>query len=404
MIRLMKYLVPIFLFLLPIQLGTYFFLDSSFINGIRTDYLAPALFLTDIVSLILIAWKWQAALKFMIRRPVLISLGLLLLPVVFASEHLIAIYRYAKLLQFVALIGIFQREKLGRNELIALGSSAALQLGLALLQLIQKSTIQGPFYWLGERAISVTTPDAAVAAIDGSMFLRPYGTFSHPNSLGGYFVLLYFFVVGYAPFKRYPRIRGLVLFLASLLVLISFSKVAIGTFVILNLLLFAQTITNLNCRWCGLSRVVVLLLVAFIFVIPQGDPLNLAKRIYLIDSAISIIIWKPLLGTGLGNYLYAQAQYPHPFSTYFLQPVHNIVLLFISEAGLLVGGTVLWLLGKNLQRCLASFPFFLCILAVILTGMMDHYWLTLQQNWVFLAVAMGSLYPHHQDSDRAIMQ
>src|SRR6266542_2212573 len=47
-------LVFLFLFLLPTQLGKHFFFDFSYISAVRIDYLAPTLFLTDIIALLLI--------------------------------------------------------------------------------------------------------------------------------------------------------------------------------------------------------------------------------------------------------------------------------------------------------------------------------------------------------------
>ncbi|MDP4011799.1 MAG: hypothetical protein Q8P72_06265, partial [Candidatus Roizmanbacteria bacterium] len=44
----------LFIFFLPTQLGTFFFIPESYIDGIRIDYLAPAVYLTDILVIILI--------------------------------------------------------------------------------------------------------------------------------------------------------------------------------------------------------------------------------------------------------------------------------------------------------------------------------------------------------------
>ena len=65
----------------------------------------------------------------------------------------------------------------------------AFQVVLAVLQVALGHTLQGPFYWLGERAISVATPNAARAEVFGRVVLRAYGTFSHPNILAGWLVV-----------------------------------------------------------------------------------------------------------------------------------------------------------------------------------------------------------------------
>ena len=47
-------LLLLLLFLLPTQLGTFFFIPDSIIHGIPIDLLAPALYATDILVIILV--------------------------------------------------------------------------------------------------------------------------------------------------------------------------------------------------------------------------------------------------------------------------------------------------------------------------------------------------------------
>ena len=54
----------LFLFLLPTQLGKHFFLPFSYILGVRVDYLAPTVYLTDIIILLLVVINYRAVLKF----------------------------------------------------------------------------------------------------------------------------------------------------------------------------------------------------------------------------------------------------------------------------------------------------------------------------------------------------
>ena len=47
-------IVGAFAFLLPSQLGKHYFFSFSYLSGIRVDYLAPTLYMTDIIAIILI--------------------------------------------------------------------------------------------------------------------------------------------------------------------------------------------------------------------------------------------------------------------------------------------------------------------------------------------------------------
>ncbi len=392
-------LVCAFLFLLPTQLGTYFFFDFSLIRAIRTDYLAPAVFLSDIVAVLLIIVHYKTVIAFFRQRWLLVVLGLLVVNVLFSLIFPVSLYKLIKIIEWIALFAIFRHmgstpAKLHHNwslYLWSLSLATLLQFGLGLTQFIQKHTLQGVFYWLGERAITVTTPDAAVAALNGNLFLRPYGSFSHPNSMAGFFLLLYFFVQGWEPFKKYPRLRTVTLFIAMLTIFLTFSKTAIGVFLILNFLIFLEAIIAMKCKFCGIARVIVLIVIAAVFFSPQGDPENIAKRITLIDNAVQIIGATPLAGTGIGNYVAAQAQFPNTYTSYFLQPVHNIILLWLAEAGLVIGGIILFLVTKRVIPFLSYKPFFYCFLAIFISGMMDHYWVSLQQNILLTAVVFGLL-------------
>lgn len=381
---------------LPLQLGTFFFLDFSYIKAIRTDYLAPALYISDCVALLTFAFWWKEIVVFFRNRYVLLCLVLLLMPVIFADVPQIALFRYVKVLEWLSIFAIARQLDFGKSTalfikwlLLTVLGFTVLELGLSIAQLAYKSTLQGIFYWLGERAISVTTPDAAVAVLNGNLFMRPYGTFSHPNSLAGFFLLIYFFILTFPPFKPFPRLRSITMFLSMLIIFISFSKTIIGIFVFINLLVFAGVIFKNKCRLCGIARFIVLIAVAAVFALPQGDPFTLTKRISLTDNALQIISQNPITGVGLGNYLYAQSEFPNPYTSYFLQPVHNILLLFLSETGLVIGGILLYLGFKKINPLFSNKAFLYCFAVVFLSGMMDHYWITLQQNLLLTAFVFG---------------
>lgn len=387
---LRRILVWIFLFLLPTQLGTYFFMDFSYINGVRVDYLAPAVYLTDVIFGILAVWYWRHIWQHIRAHRgiywVLISLTLVC--IAFTTYPLWALYSALKFVQVVFLYVIFSSVHVPAKDILtALGSSAVVQLILTLMQFSQKSSMQGVFYYLGERFMTLTTPGIAKASFFGEQILRPYGTFSHPNSLGGFFLLIYSFIL-LLPSKSV--LKSVVLGLCAMLVLISFSKLAIFTFVLINIGYFIFHYSK-KCSLCTISRFTLLLVVAAIFLSTQADPLSFEKRVTLFTQGLSVLRDNPLLGTGFGHHLYAQAKFPSTYSYFFLQPVHNIFILFAMQAGLILTGAVVFLgwnhLKKN-HKQIRKYGGYM-ILVLILTGSGDHYWLTLQQNLLLLGVVWG---------------
>ena len=122
----------------------------------------------------------------------------------------------------------------------------------------------------------------------------------------------------------------------------------------------------------------------------QGDPESFDKRMWLATSSFMIIREHLLIGVGLGNYLIAQGAFPIPYSYHFLQPVHNIFLLLVTELGIPLFSFICYLLWHLLTSEVSKSPVFRVMLFVIIfTGMFDHYWLTIQQNMLLVPVVFG---------------
>jgi hypothetical protein len=262
-------------------------------------------------------------------------------------------------------------------------------LGLATAQLITKHSVQGVFYWLGERYLTLSMPDIAKSTMEGVQILRPYGTFSHPNSLAGFYLLIFFFFLTDKRFAVHAVWKNTLLFLSAALVFFSFSKTAIIIFFVFNIVYIITNRTHLFCRFCAIVRPIVFAALTLLFLSTKGDPLTITKRLQLIESSIIITLTHPLFGVGAGNYLYAQSLFPIRQPYFFLQPVHNIILLFLSEYGLILGGIILWYLWSWVRFHKKNSTFLYGIAIVLATGMMDHYWLTLQQNLLVAAVIFG---------------
>ncbi len=382
-------LLYVFLFLLPFQIGKHFFFDFSYVSAVRIDYLAPTLYLTDIFAVVLIIFYIKKLLPLVHNKFLLIFLGLLAINILFSASPPLAIYKSIKILEVIFLITIYYYKKKSLAPKSILGAvffAGLIEFFLAGLQLFYKHSIQGVFYFLGERFFSLSTPDIAKASLQGIEFLRPYGTFSHPNSLAGFYLLLHTFVLTYRPFDKYPLLKYSFLGLSSLLVLLTFSKIAILGFFLVT---FIYTITHekeLKCKFCMASRIVVAGILTVIFSIAQGDPLSAANRLELAQSSLQIIRSHLLIGVGLGNYLLAQSKFTIKTPYFFLQPVHNIILLIVSEIGIIFSGYLFYLIWKVRRIFVDNQCLTYCVGIILFTGMFDHYWLTLQQNLLLLSI------------------
>ncbi len=391
--KINKVLLLAFVFLLPTQLGKHFFLPFSFVSGVRIDYLAPTLYLIDII-LVLLAVFYCDQIKEHVKKNarLLLILGAALVANIFiAPVPQMALYTVARLIEVYTVYIIFAHETKRNGALIlnALIAGAAMQGVLTTLQFINKGSLQGIFYFFGERFFSLSSPGIATASLNGVEILRPYGTFSHPNSLGGFYLLLYAFALSARPMKI-PHI--VLAALASFLVFFSFSKAAIGTFLLITitsaLLQFVDRPLKSKklCLPCLASRILIPLFLGFLFFQAKGDTYSIDKRITLIEQALIMFQQNPLFGVGFGNSLYLQAQFPSKYPEFFLQPVHNIFLLLLVQGGTIITALFAWIAFQ-----LATKKRALVFIAIIMTGLVDHYWLTLIQNMLLVGVVFGLL-------------
>ncbi len=386
-------LLFLFGFFLPTQFGKHFFLPFSYLSGIRIDYLAPTLYFTDIlVALLLIAHLRQYR---QILRNTWVQLFLLVSAVglFFAVSRELSLYHYIKIIELFVVFAVLRHYRSHPQMfLFGLLNGTVVQFILAFAQFVRRESLDGIFYFLGERKFSLSTPGIAKTAMQGAEFLRPYGTFSHPNSMGGFYLAIYAYLLFQSKKSLSALLHWLFIVLSSFLIFLSFSKIAIFGFFLINLkYIIVNWKRYRDCLVCTGARILAALLLVGIVASSSGDPLSGQKRIELMLNSFAIISQNFITGVGLGNYLIAQNAFPSQYPGFIGQPVHNIFLLLLSEVGIIIFAGVLgacaWFLKRRRHNYLVSAVFFV----IFLTGMFDHYWLTLQQNWLLGAVLIALL-------------
>ncbi len=382
-------LLFLFILFLPTQFGKHFFFPFSYLSGVRVDYLAPTLYLTDIIVGLLAVMNIKDVFVFLKQKKILLLFVFLFINVLFSQSLFVSIYRYAKIVEILIVGFIAYRNFLKENiMLIALFSSGIVQLILSVLQLLSKRSIQGMFYFLGERYMNLSMPGIAKASFRGAELLRPYGTFSHPNSLAGFFLLLYVWVLIDKRFNKFLILKYASLFVFSVLVFVSFSKLAIFVYLILNFY-FLLFISRLPCQFCRWARFIIIAVLGLLFMQTQTDPLTVQKRVELLKNSLTIITHHLLTGVGVGSYLISQNKFASKFSFFFNQPVHNIFLLSFAEFGLPLSAFILYLLFSILRRLKSIL--YLLLVTIFITGFFDHYWITLQQNMLLAGFVIGTV-------------
>ncbi len=362
----------------------------------------------------------------------------LFLNILFSNNFPLGLYGLAKILELFFLGYYVAGNIKSKKELaiIALIFSVTV-IGESLLviaQYMHQSSINGLLYFLGERKFTSLTPGIANASINGELILRPYGTFPHPNVLAGFLLFSLIIIFAWLEDKKDIKKKLLkitALLLGSLALFLTLSRIAIILWVFLIIIVLSRHLFSCHSRKRGrlhemdstpvvnpvgnkyFSLFIIIIFVGLLFftpVLPRLEGTNFTEEAFsqradLFKSTLIIIKDHPLFGVGLYNFIPSLSHIQKPLSpTLYLQPVHNIFLLITAEIGIIGVSFFLWFLFKTYKRLLSHLslrtpdlirakqsPAVLLILlsVILILGLFDHYWLTIQQGQLLLALILG---------------
>ncbi|EKD65274.1 MAG: O-Antigen Polymerase family [uncultured bacterium] len=451
-IRISNIIFYLLILFLPTQFGRHFWPDFSYIAGIRIDYLSPALYLTDIlIFLLFVFWlinkirskKKEVIIhdsKFMVFSALVVFL---ILGILFSKNQAAGWYGLLKLVELIFL-GFYTAINIKKIKinivLILLSVGLIFESFLATVQYLQQSSVDGIFYFFGERTFNGQTPGIANASIGGELFLRPYGTFPHPNVLAGYLIVVMTMII--SKFNPSTKLRTgeqkskliKILFLGSLTfgtiaLFLTMSRIAIVLWMLIVGLWFIQfSVFNLKFKMkyknlinknsmkisnFKLKILTLVLVASVLFLSPLHSRFTDLKltdesvtiRQELIKSSVFMIKENPIFGVGINNYL-DQLPYYQRINNYFtdLQPVHNIYFLVAAQTGIVGLAFFIWFIFKTYQRIknttqnsklqknlyfINSSSLIIILSSILILGLFDHYFLTLQQGQLIFSFTLG---------------
>ena len=441
--KLERVLLFSIIFFLPVQLGKHFWPAFSYVEGLRIDYLSPTLYFTDIlIGLLFIVWffchpEFISGSHKMLKRVqhdslkkvfwekwlLVVLVIFIILGIVSSLSPLAGWYKFLKIVEF-SFLGFYAATKLKIKKdlpliLVLLSIGVAFESILAIAQFIQKSSLGGPLWFLGERMFSGQTPGIANANIDGRLILRPYATFSHPNVLAGYLVIAMTFLL--FDFKKI--FSGVILVLGTIALLLTLSRVAIVLWAVIAVLWLTAYFKKK--RVIGL--LVVLVCIGSILLTPlssrftslvDSDRETITRRQELNMAAVEMFKKSPVVGVGLNNFLVNLPEYQKPTSgparnalhsnaggPLWMQPAHNIYLLILAETGIVGFVFFLWFLRKTYimikdkglrikkkNKKVSLIVYHSSFIIVLALGFFDHYLFTQQQGQLLLALTAGLLW------------
>lgn len=331
----------------------------------------------------------------------------------FSKSPAAGLFGIIKLLE-VSFFGYYTARFLGKtityaSAAISITTAITIQSLLAVTQFFTHSSVNGLFYFIGERTFTMLTPGIANASIGGTLILRPYGTLPHPNVLAAYLLLSVLFVVGtWQQFrsKAMRSISALVGGIACFALFLTLSRTVLFVFFFLLAYLFMQLVgkrmsTSYTLGILGIA-VVVALGIFYTPILGRFTSSSFLEESFLIredltKNALWMLYTHPFFGVGIENFL--QNLPPSSSSTFsyysLLQPVHTIYLLVFAQVGV-VGGILflyfLFCVGKTIVRRQESTlqkATLVMFSSVVFLGLFDHYFLTVQQGQLVFAFVIG---------------
>jgi O-antigen ligase len=246
---------------------------------------------------------------------------------------------------------------------------------------------------------------SVVQLADGTRWLRAYGTFPHPNLLGGWTLVLLATLLALILLPSKWRIPALVLLAAGLILLVlTFSRSAwLGLVALGAVLLF---------HWKRLDRkplitltgIGVLCLAALAIPLQQmfatrlvdnqvqTEQVSSFTRFWLVQRTWELIRQQPVFGVGVGSYSLALSQHVAPF--YDIEPVHNLLLLAWCELGpggvIALAGLVVTVALKSVRtRRPLTIIFSAALAGLLAISFFDHYLWTLAPGRLLAGAMLG---------------
>ena len=401
----MKILIFLLLVVLPLQIGRHFWPFFAYIFGLRVDYLAPTVYLQDILILFLFFTGYKKLLIELKQKKtlflILILLGLISANLFIAGSFFVSIFSWLRIGEFVFLGLIIRRNS--QTVLKILPKIVPFwimgEFLIGLLQIIKQSSLGGIFWYLGERSFNIFTPGIAKASVLGNVFLRPYGTFSHPNSLAGFILVGLIFIFTQ---KNLFWMDKIALLCGLFLLILCFSRTVWLAVLFLSLIyIIWRIIDKQRIKLFEFSYYFMAgagLIIVFLFTKSVIETASFENRRILAVFALVLIKKYPFLGVGANNFLISLSRSGLSWPVVsFLQPVHNVFLLTGAETGLIGLFIFTIFLLLTIRKILQfhppnrriKFQISIALLAIIFTGLFDHYWLTLIQNQLLFVLVLG---------------
>lgn len=421
--KLQKIIFLLIVFFLSSQVGLHFWPEFSKVSGIRIDYLSPTLYILDVLIIIWLAlrlvpwWLRQGLISLTTIRIKSYFLRILLLlftlslvwNLFLARSPGAHIFGIVKLVEF-GLFGWLVAKTFEKKDMSVfvrvLALSAIVSSLLAIWQFIKQSSVGGLWYFLGERTFNISTIGISSVNLD-QQILRPYAAFPHPNVLAFFFLVTSVFAVLRLPYEKSLAIKTFLILsvtLSTVGLFLTFSRIII----LLAICFFIYAIYAKGKRNVILAVLGVLGLLGAAGILLFSDILStqfllrgIDFRQELLAQSVQVFLNNPYFGIGLNNFFIYQSALIKDISPILFQPPHNIFVMALLSLGMfgwwifpaIFIFAIRFLLKESRIMNHESRDFYrgtlFILIAIIIVGMFDHFFLTLEQGQIILSLILG---------------
>lgn len=403
-------LFPLLVFLVPTNLFLKFLVDRAYVGGILVDYLLPKLYLSDIfVFLLIISWCIELGREEIVKHlkshsRIIAFAALFFVLHLFAhrsSQYLFSsVWFVFKLIEiWLFLAWIFWNKKMFNSDALfaALSSTILFQFALGVYQYLTQRSFFG-YWFFGEPLLSVD-PTIAKTEYSGALKILPYGTTPHPNILAGTLVmmsLLCMYLVEKKGKGAWRAIAAVLVLLSTIISILTDSTSAALALVsgVVMLFLFRSFYKRvpalLRVATVTLSLCVVVFIPLYLSYSSSAYS-SFLRRNELERIALRMFAAEPFFGTGLNLFTTTMSGFGNVSANLrFLQPVHNVPLLLLTETGLF-GAVfivlILYFVHKKYSVNFFAFGVLGVPFSIIVS--LDHYPLSVQSGVLLSAILLA---------------
>lgn len=363
--------------LVTVLLGAFkkIILPNNYVRGVLIDYSLLKIYISNFILLVLLLFFLKVVLQK--KKYLLIIFAVLIINLLFSQNPLFTLIYIFNYLPILIFIVTFSSYKFFLNYKFIFWLNI-IYIIIFILQFAYSSSFF-PYFPFGFFTYVGVSPNLDFFSLFGSKVVLPIANFPHSNVFAAFLSFL-----NIAHFYN-KKIFFVIINLLLVTILSSFASIL---FNVVLLALYIKTYVPLNTNKKYFYWFLFFLISScslYFFTLYGFKFVSILERVNQLSIFLYIFLNYPFFGVGLNNFIYSINFFElYKGSVFVLQPIHNLFLLMLVEGGLFLISLLVLFLYKQ-KRLLKGSPY---ILFILVLGFFDHYFFTLNQGLLILALTI----------------